>query len=208
MEVVRLLHKNPGITLDQMDAAMCGLFTGLFTPNRDLIHECLASYGIEHPPGSRLWQMRPEDDPATRRADLESMKSLLSRTGTRLGYQVEAIEAGNGRYVVKWSGGGGEAAVGFYVLASAKLGSVVFTQPGEGIPAQKMIVLPGGRARLVEYKLSHDPRLRSAMQDGWKLIKFRHLRRLADDISLTRENLEKLLDLDPLANRDPQLPLL
>jgi hypothetical protein len=32
------LDKNPGITLDQMDAAMCGLFTDCLL-NRDLIHE-------------------------------------------------------------------------------------------------------------------------------------------------------------------------
>jgi hypothetical protein len=95
------------------------------------------------------------------------------------------------------------------------LGSVVFA-PQSVAPlahivdpaARRMIVLPGGRARLVEYKLSRDPRLRSALQESWRLIKFRHLRRLADDLSLVRENLERLLDLDPLANRDPQLPLL
>jgi len=56
--------------------------------------------------------------------------------------------------------------------------------------------------------LIHYPRLRSAIQDGWRLIKFRHLRRLADDLNLERGNLDQLLDLDPLAYQDPQMPLL
>jgi len=180
----------------------------LFTPSRELIHECLASYGVEHPPGSRLWQLRPEDVPSTRRADLESMKGLLSGTGARLGYQVELIETEDGRSILKWIEPGGQAAGEFFVIASAMLGSVVFSRSGDDFPARRTIILPGGRARLVEYKLNHDPRLRSILQESWRLIKFRHLRRLADDLSLKRENLDQLLDLDPLANRDPQLPLL
>jgi hypothetical protein len=208
IEVVRTLHKNPGISTEQMDQILCAVFTGLLTPSRELVQVCLASYGIENPPGSRLWQLRPEDAPSTRRADLESMKTLLVKTGTRLGYLVDLIETDDGRSALKWIEPGGQAAGAFFIIASAKLGSVVFSQSGDDLPARRMIILPGGRARLVEYKLDHDPRLRTALQDIWRLVKFRHLRRLADDISLTRENLDKLLDLDPLANRDPQLPLL
>jgi len=207
-EVVRTLQKVPGITLEQLDEILCVGFTGLFTPSLELIQECLESYGIEHPPGSRTWQLRPEDAPSTRRADLEGMKSLLSKTGTRLGYQVELIETEDGHSILKWLEPGGPAASAFFVIASAMIGNIVFSQHGEDLPTRRMIILPGGRARLIEYKLNRDPRLRSALQDGWQLIKFRHLRRLADDMSLKRENLEKLLDLDPLANRDPQLPLL
>jgi hypothetical protein len=187
---------------------MCADFTSLLTPSRELIQEFLSSYGKIHPPGSNTWQLRPEDTPSTRRADLETMKSLLSRTGSRLGYQVELNEPQGGRSILKWMEPGGQAAGTFFVIASAMLGSVVFSQLAGEFPNRRMIILPGGRARLVKYKLNHDPRLRSALQDGWRLIKYRHLRRLADDMSLTRENLENLLDLDPLANQDPQLPLL
>lgn len=208
MEVVRYLQKNPGSTLGQVDQAICAQFTGLLTPSRELIQECLASYGEAHPPGGPGWQLRPEDAPAARRADLQAMKSLLDRTGARLGFRVDALDPGSGRAVLVWLDADGKAASAFYVIASAMLGSVVFADHGVALPARRMIILPGGRARLVEYKLGHDPRLRSAIQDGWRLIKFRHLRRLADDLSLKRENLERMLDLDPLANRDPQMPLL
>jgi hypothetical protein len=208
MEIVRYLQKNPESTLEQVDKTMCAQFTGLLTPRRELIQECLASYGEAQPGGGRGWQLRAEDAPARRRADLEAMNGLLDKTGTRLGYRVEVGETKAGRAFLKWIDSDGQAAGIFFVIASAMLGSIVFGQRGEDLPARRLIILPGGRARLVEYKLSHDPRLRSALEDGWRLIKFRHLRRLADDLSLRQENLDRLLDLDPLANRDPQLPLL
>jgi hypothetical protein len=208
MEIVRWLQKNLSSSLEQLDAAMCGLFTGLLTPGRQLIQECLASYGVAHPPGSQTWQLRPEDAPAARRADLEAMQGLLDKTGARLGFVVNRLETSSGRSLVIWSEPDGTASAAFFVIASAMLGSIVFGSPGIDLPARRLIVLPGGRAPLVGYKLSHDPRLRAALQDGWRLIKFRHLRRLADDLSLNQGNLDRLLDLDPLANQDPQMPLL
>jgi hypothetical protein len=215
MEVVRFLHKHPASTLDQVDEALCAQFTGLSTPGRELIQECLASYGEASPSGSPAWQLRPEDAPSARRADLDAMKALLDRMGTRLGFRFEAAETIGGKTVLMWVEANGEVAGVFYIIASAMVGSVVFA-PQSIAPmahivdpsARRMIILPGGRARLVEYKLNRDPRLRGVLQEDWRLIKYRHLRRLADDLSLRRENLERLLDLDPLANRDPQLPLL
>lgn len=208
MEVVRYLQKNPGATLEQLDQAICALFPGLLTPSRELLQECLASYGQAQPTGSPGWRLRPEDAPAARRADLQNMQDLVQRTGQRLGFRVEAQELENGRSVWMWLDAEGEAVSAFYILASAMLGSIVFAPQGIELPRHRVIILPGGRAPLVEYKLSHNPRLRSSVQEGWRLVKFRHLRRLADDLSLNRDNLERLLDLDPLANRDPQLPLL
>jgi hypothetical protein len=208
MEIVRYLQKNPASSLEQVDSTLCTLFTGLLTPSRELIQQCLASYGVAHPPGSRTWQLRPEDAPAARRADLEAMQGLLEKTGDRLGFVVRKLETDSGRSVVTWSEADGRATTAFYVIASAMLGSIVFGSPGIDLPARKLIVLPGGRAPLVAYKLSREPRLRAAFQDDWRLIKFRHLRRLADDLSLDRNNLDRLLDLDPLAYQDPQMPLL
>jgi hypothetical protein len=208
MELVRYLQKNPGCSSEQVDQALCAIFTGLLTPSRELILECLESYGEILPPDGPGWQLRSEDAPAARRADLEKMYALLSRLGTRLGYQVGMATTGAGRSYVIWNEPGGRPAGIAFAIATAMLASIVFGQPAQDLPALRMIILPGGRARLVEYKLSRDPRLRSAIQEGWRLIKFRHLRRLADDLSLNRENLEKLLDQDPLANRDPQMPLL
>ncbi len=71
-----------------------------------------------------------------------------------------------------------------------------------------VIVLPGSRAGWVEYRLRSDPRLRNAVENGWLLVKFRHVRWLAQNDNLSQENLEELLALDPLTNKDQQMPLL
>jgi hypothetical protein len=64
-------------------------------------------------------------------------------------------------------------------------------------PGRNILVLPGGRAGLLAYKLERDPALR-AMAEGWRVLKFRHLRLLADIPGLTRDRWEKELSSDPL----------
>ena len=59
------------------------------------------------------------------------------------------------------------------------------------------LVIPGGRAGLLAYKLKHDPRLEQAFQ-GWRILKFRHLRRLSEWADLTLGTWNDLLDADPL----------
>jgi hypothetical protein len=70
-----------------------------------------------------------------------------------------------------------------------------------------VIVLPGSRARLAGFKLRRDARLPAALEQGWKLVKFRHLRRLAHDPTLTAESFAALLAGDPLENEDGQMTL-
>jgi hypothetical protein len=59
------------------------------------------------------------------------------------------------------------------------------------------LVLPGGRASLLAYKLERDPALR-ALAGQWRILKFRHLRRLAGLAGLTRERFEKEFSGDPI----------
>ena len=79
-------------------------------------------------------------------------------------------------------------------------------KPAQGIcraAERGVIVLPGSRAGWVEYKLRRDPRLRNAVENGWLLVKFRHVRWLAQNDNLSQDNLEELLALDPLTNQGP-----
>jgi hypothetical protein len=65
-------------------------------------------------------------------------------------------------------------------------------------PAERcVLVLPGGRAGLLAHKLERDPGLRSAL-DRFRVVKFRHLRRLAEMSDLGRERWEKELAGDPI----------
>jgi hypothetical protein len=58
------------------------------------------------------------------------------------------------------------------------------------------------------FKLRRDPRLRQAIEAGWRFLKFRHARLLAESPSLARENLDEQLALDPLTETQEQMRLL
>jgi hypothetical protein len=218
MEVVRHLQSVPQVQLDDLDRVLCVVFPGLFTPDLSLIQECLASYGEQVPAESGLWRMRAEDAPKRRRQDLIAMRELLQDLGQRLGYETGAEDTEEPqltRQPVVWRQSGGGVHFLFYIIASAVLGSLVYSPPPSSLFPQALpgflrryIVLPGGRASLVDFKLRCDARLRQSIEQGWGFLKFRHLRSLSDIEHLNRENLAELLAQDPLANKDPQMQLL
>jgi hypothetical protein len=200
MALVRNLHKYPGCTLSEIDSAVCAAIPGLLTPDYDLVAACLDSYGEQAPPGSGRWQVRPSDGAQARHADLAATQALFATLGTRLGYTVQ------GQKPVIWLEAGERVAYVFYLLASTTFGELVFTNP---YPAgQSLIVLPGARANLAVFKQRRDPRLRQAIEAGWRFLKFRHLRHLADTPNLTRDNLDEQLSLDPLTDAPEQMRLL
>ena len=216
MEVVRFLQNNPACQHEEVDRAICAAFPGLLTPDPELVLECLRSYGKQDASGG--WRLRPEDAPAARRRDLAAMSDLLCQLGGRLGYIVDtpvrdAAESPSTDRPLVWLNANGGVAYAFHLLASAVLqrllqASTRIIDYETAHSSPNLVVLPGGRAGLAGYKLRHDPRLRLAVESGWQLVKFRHLRWLAETEGLTRDNLDELLARDPLANKDPQMQLL
>ena len=200
MAVARYLLAHPGSTLLEIDRTVCSALPGLLTPGSELVSTCLASYGQEDPPGSGRWRLRQAESPPTRRGDLAAMRQNLGQLATRLGYRLQ------GDRPLAFADQGSQAILIFYLLASAVFGEIVFSEQS---PAEKcLIVLPGARASLVVFKLRRDPRLRQAVEAGWRFLKFRHLRHLVESPSLTRESLDELLLLDPLTESPAQMRLL
>ena len=195
--VVRYLLRRPGHTIEEIDQTLCEVFPGLLTPPRSLILAALQSYGEEE---AGLWRISPSDGPRARRADLREMHSALAGLGQRLGYEVSRDGS------VEWRAAEGRAELSFYPIASAVLGELLLTPAAP--PAESLLVLPGRRAALALTKIERDPRLQQAVQDGWRFIKYRHVRRLAENLSLTHESFAELLDLDPLTMDAMQAPLL
>jgi hypothetical protein len=213
MALVRSLQKRGSLTLDELDNAICRAFPGLFTPDLELVSICLESYGEPESPSSPIWRMRAPDAPKARRADLAVMQELLARLGQNLGFITRpagnpALEgpAHTGLAPLLWYDKDGEIAYAFYLLASAIFGKIV-TAP-QFPPQKSLIVYPGSRAGLVMLKLHKDPRLNQSVEAGWRFVKFRLLRRLAEDPRLTRDNLDVQLDQDPYNNKDLQMLLL
>lgn len=195
--LVRFLLRRSGRSSAEIDAAMCTVFPGLLTPPKDLLLTTLNSYGDESDGG---WRIRAADLPRARRADLSEIRQSLFQIGTRLGYAVSEEQP------IAWRGSDGAVRHRFFVIASAVVGAIIL---GEKEQVDKnLLVLPGGRSQLVLEKTRRDPRLRQTLDDGWRFVKFRHIRRLAENQSLTPESFEELLGLDPLSGDETQAPLL
>jgi hypothetical protein len=186
---VQFLQKNPGCSLREVEAALNPHFPGLQAPSLGLLRAVLASYALE---ADAKWTLRPEDAPAARRADLEAAAQSLASIAAALGYSVQH-EKGPPRLVL-WQEAG-KSAYALYLMASALVGQLLRQHD---CPADRcLLVLPGGRAGLLAYKLQRDPGLRSGL-DRFRVVKFRHLRRLAEMTGLSRERWEKELAGDPI----------
>jgi hypothetical protein len=169
---------------------------GLLTPDRRLVQACLRSYA-EFDAQRRTWRLRPEDHGTARAVDLREIFHLLQELAARLGFRPQ------GDAPMRWLDGEGNPAYAFRVRTTAGLGSLL----AEEARAPSTLVLPGGRASLVAEMFRRDPRLRPLLERG-RVVKFRHIRRLADETTLRADNFAERLALDPPEHRDPQLPLL
>ncbi len=187
--IVRFMQKNPNVTLRDLETALNAELPGLLTPSLGLLRAVLSSYAVE---ADGYWSLRPEDTPSTRRADLETATQVLAALASRLGITLQQQESP--QRLLLWQDSG-ETVYAFYLLASAVTGRILRQNPYP--PERSLLVLPGGRAGLLAYKLDRDPTLR-AMAERWRIVKFRALRRLFEMTGLTRERFEKELGGDPI----------
>ncbi|MBE9479604.1 MAG: hypothetical protein IMY80_06520 [Chloroflexi bacterium] len=195
--VLESLRKEGWIFAYELDKQICKQFLGLLTPDRRLIAACLRSYA-EGPDTDGRWMLRAEDYAAARQEDCDEIRRLLVNLGSQLEFGVSEGE------MIKWLGDDGEVAYAFRIMETAVWAGVFQSDAVEGIT----YVIPGGRAELVAEKARRDPRLQDWLQDGQPVIKFRLVRRLITETTLTRENLRERLAIDPPEHQDPQLPLL
>ena len=192
--VVTFLQKHPGSTLLELERSLYPEFPGLLTPSKALVGAVLASYGLEE---NGRWRLRDEDSPSQRRAELRKMADLVETIGKRLKYEIEQA----GENVILWNENDQTVRV-FYLLASALTGRIL---AGNQYPLEKcLLVIPGGRAGLLAYKEKRDPKLRQRLE-GWRIIKFRLLRALADIPVLTRQTFEEQLISDPVEQTQGQM---
>jgi hypothetical protein len=195
MAVVERLRSGVPVVEEELEADVCRVLPGLLTPDRRLFLACLKSYALPEDPAG-TWRLRPEDHPEARARDHDETAHLLLEIGSRLGYT--AVQEQD----ILWRDAFGSDRYVFRVRTHAAFGQAL-RDAGEVIH-----VLPGGRGSLVAEKVRRDPRLRAWLQAGLRLVKFRHVRRLAAETTLTPDNLEERLALDPIDESDPQLPLL
>jgi hypothetical protein len=193
-EVVEALRRRGGWDPIELDREICRHLPGLQTPDRELILACLASYGLTDDLGH--WSLRPEDRDAQRQQDVRSIRADLASLGENLGYAVA------GQDPIHWRLHA-EHQYSFHIQESA-----ILSQPQPGDQQALVYVVPGGRSGLIAEKAKRDPRLAQRLATGLQVVKFRHIRRLHSDTTLTRETLIERMGIDPPEHQEPQLPLL
>lgn len=196
MAIVNFLLAHPTCRLEELLRHLSTHFPGLLTPSLGLVGEVLASYAE---PSEGLWTLRAEDAPSARTKELLQMADLLASIGQRLDYHVNRL---NERTLV-WEMGETSAYV-FHIKASAILSRLVTESP---YPRERtLVVLPGGRAALLAYKLSRDPAL-AARLEGVRVIKFRTIRAIAAQSVLNQHVFETQIAGDPAQQPGGQLKL-
>jgi hypothetical protein len=132
-----------------------------------------------------------KDQPAARRSDLQEITRLLTALAERLGMQAE------GELPLYWRDAQGELLYAFYPIASTLI-SRFFESPGLAPAPKRYLVLPGSRAELLSFKMDRNPQLEQQMNADWRILKFRHIRRLAQRNDLDLHLFGELINADPL----------
>ena len=74
---------------------------------------------------------------------------------------------------------------------------------GQAAGAHPYLVIPGGRAALVSYKLAHNPLWQQAVDEaGWRFIKYRHVRQLVAQPEVDEYALQTIVGLDPIVEQE------
>lgn len=197
--IVTFLQKNPHSIYLDIERDLYPRFPGLLTPSRGMIYSVLNSYAEKE---SAAWRMRGEDVAFVRRNELITITAMIEAVGKRLGYTTRKQEK---NYLWEEGNKGGMTPslhYAFYVLASALVGRAISETPYP--PEKTVIVIPGGRAALAEYKKQRDPALAARMKN-YQLVKYRLLRSLVEVPVLTRETFEEQIASDPLEKSKSQM---
>lgn len=202
LEVYKLLAERGFLTLHELEASLYENLRGPLIPGVEYLHECLNSYGQEEGNG---WRLRAEDEPQHRERDREEILAILRGLGEKLGFEVR--EGNKDPFDLVWEEEESpdeparvvvNPSLGFVVEGTAALTGFFLRHFSPPLP-RSFIVIPGGRAALVWYKLKNWP-LWSTLK-GWQFIKYRHLRRLAEEKAPDRYSLQKIIGLDPVVER-------
>lgn len=191
--IVTFLQKNPDSIYLEIEDDIYPRFPGLLTPSKAMIYAVLTSYAEKD---KSAWRLRPEDAANARRSELNTITAMLEAVGMRLNYSTRKQEK---NYL--WEENN-QIARAFYILASALIGRAMNETPYP--PEQTIIIIPGGRAGLIQYKAGRDPSLAARMKN-YRLVKYRLLRSLFEVPVLTRETFEEQIASDPLEKSKSQM---
>ena len=189
--IQKLLLSRKEIHLGDLDQKICEKFTGERTPEPELVNTILQSYAAPKPNDPYLFRLRSNESADARERDLKEIKGILIKIGKS--FKLKA----SGNSIIYWKDPASKScSYIFYPTISTEISQFVYKHEPLG-NAQQVIVFPGSRSSWIYYRLQHDPRFASAVENNWHFLKFRYLRRLAKKDGLDLHSWIELLDSDP-----------
>ncbi len=179
------------ITKGDMEANVCKQFTGSKTPERNLIHTCIEACAQVEDEKNNLYQIRQEEFPEARRNDITELNRLIEELADQF-----ILKATQSNGFSAWTNSEGSQIFRFY-LATGSPSIDTLRSLDKSQEIHYMIVFPASRSRLLLIRMQRDPRLEAFNQGNTHLLKFRHLRWLAQREGLNLGMWNDLLDSDP-----------
>jgi hypothetical protein len=162
-------------------------FPDQLTPDRAVLATTIHSYAEES--SFDQLHLRAEDHAVARTAEVQEVRQRLVEMGQRLGFETTINEQG-----VAWL-----KSYTFVIQTTAEIAALLRADTG-------VLVIPGGRATLLQYKLARDARLRDT---HWQLLKFSSLRQAAQSADLTLQTFQLAFGLkSPIEQPATQIQLL
>lgn len=187
--VVEYCLREKETTLHALDQFICRTLTGLNTPSREILHACLESYADPLPESPLIYHLRKEEEKENRENDQNQVIQILSWIAEQLGFRCK------GTNPLLWRSKNGWESK-FIFLTTACLSTIV-RGTHELPPERCVMVIPGSRSHLIQFKLRHDPHLQEEVNLGWRFMKLRFLRKLATRENLTAYSWEESFKEDP-----------
>lgn len=197
-KIRRLLLDRGSLDLLEMEKAVCSQFPGPLTPEEELIHICLESYASPSNSNPLLYKLMPSETTVARQQVLVEIEGILVSQGESFNFRVNSEDS-----KVSWVDSNGMVTMCYHLTITAAICQTVMTQ-GNADEVRHIIVFPGSRSRLLEYRLRQDPRLVEALESSWQFLKFRYLRWMVTRESLDLKLWTSLLGGDPPAWDPPK----
>jgi hypothetical protein len=176
---------------------VCRRLMQQLTSEKELVNVVIDAYAEQVAEGIPQVKLRKQEYQAARESDMVEMENLIEKIGKRLGFAISRSKP------IAWSNPQTNKTVyDFYITTSTQIANPVL-KPALHEDAEHVLIYPGSRAALMHYRMQEDSRFSEAADQHWHFVKFRHVRRLAEDDQLSVASWKALLDRDPPLREPP-----
>jgi hypothetical protein len=199
-QIVRHLVKGGETTASKLKDEIYQNFPGIFTPEDDVILNCLESYADLIDENSHIWKLRESELPNKRNSDIALIRSQIEQIGKRLNYQVINQDP------ILWQAkGSSKPKFCFHVFSSAILSKHI--DQGALAVEFNVLVIPEKRLNLLAYKQQRNPLIKNSLNQDYLIVKFPLISDLHANPLLTHDLFMEQIRVEPPEYRSSQLAL-